>query len=356
MTQEKNVRTRVVARAGSAVRRELTPLPDLCNFGLVLRTLFLTIVVCALWALQDAQTLASWPASFLKMIGIAAPTTLIWIVAMCSLRERLRNEPSWARYVGAGLVAVLPALLLLTIAAGLRSAENPLSFMQIIVWSGACGVWGVAAWHYFELRARAFSPALANAKLQALQSRIRPHFLFNSLNTAASLVRSDPVRAERLLEDLSDVFRAALREGTVLVPLQQEILLAQQYAAIEQLRLGERLIIEWKIGVLPHSARVPALLLQPLLENAIHHGIEPVTKPGDLQVRISCFGRELRIEVENSYLPQASDSGSGIALDNIRERLALLYDLEAQMRAGGDGQRFRVYIKLPVQPVSPLGR
>jgi two-component system sensor histidine kinase AlgZ len=136
--------------------------------------------------------------------------------------------------------------------------------------------------------------------------------------------------------------------------LQEEIELAQQYAAIEQLRLGDRLRIEWKIAQLPQSARVPSLLLQPLLENAVHHGIEPVAEPGDVQVRISTFGRELRIEVENSYVPETRSKGSGIALANIKERLNLLYDLEAQMRTGGDGKRFRVYIKLPIHPDSQV--
>ncbi len=328
--------------------RPEVPLPDLCNFGLVLRILLLTVAVSGLLALEDAHIWQSWLMSFLKVIGIAAPTTLLWIVVMCALGKRLRQQPSWVRYLSAALVAALAVLALLTLFPVIRVNEPLPSLLQSVSLSTFCAVLGAAALHYFELRAQAFSPALVSAKLQALQSRIRPHFLFNSLNTAAALARTNPERTEQLLEDLSDVFRAALREGTSLVSLQEEIQLAQQYAAIEQLRLGDRLHIEWKLAQLPLSARVPALLLQPLLENAVYHGIEPVAEQGDVQVRISTFGRELRIVVENSYDPETSSKGSGIALANIRERLNLLYDLEAQMRIGGDGKRFRVYIKLPI--------
>jgi two-component system sensor histidine kinase AlgZ len=325
-------------------------MPDFCNFGLVLRTLLLTLAVSALLALQEASSWHSWAPGFFNAISIAAPACLFWIVTMCGLGKRLRREPAWMRYLSAALLAALPVLILFTLFSTIRIQESPVTLLRILVLSIFCALLGATALHYFELRARAFSPALASAKLQALQSRIRPHFLFNSLNTAAALARSDPTRTERLLEDLSDVFRAALREGTLLVPLQEEIGLARQYAAIEQLRLGDRLHIDWKIGQLPQSARVPSLLLQPLLENAVHHGIEPVAEPGDVQVRISTFGRELRIEIENSYDPGTRTKGSGIALANIRERLNLLYDLEAQMRTGADAKRFRVYVKLPMHP------
>jgi two-component system sensor histidine kinase AlgZ len=357
MSQEKQINSRKTmpphVRNSKSARSEVS-LPDLCNFGLVLRVLLLTVAASALLALEDAYLWQAWSVSFFKTIGIAAPTALLWIVVMCALGKRLRQEPPWARYLSAALVAALAVLTLLTLFPVIRAGELPPSLLQSVSLSIFCAVLGAAALHYFELRARAFSPALASAKLQALQSRIRPHFLFNSLNTAAALARTDPERTERLLEDLSDVFRAALRVGTTLVPLQEEIELAQQYAAIEQLRLGDRLRIEWKIAQLPQSARVPSLLLQPLLENAVHHGIEPVAEPGDVQVRISTFGRELRIEVENSYVPETRSKGSGIALANIKERLNLLYDLEAQMRTGGDGKRFRVYIKLPIHPDSQV--
>ena len=131
---------------------------------------------------------------------------------------------------------------------------------------------------------RAYSPAIAVARLQALQSRIRPHFLFNSLNAAIALVRTDPLRAELVLEDLSDLFRMIMKDARTLITLEEEITLARQYLAIEGLRLGDRLHVEWQLLRLPPQFKVPPLLLQPLLENAIATVSNPMTN----RVRSRC--------------------------------------------------------------------
>ena len=138
---------------------------------------------------------------------------------------------------------------------------------------------------------KAYSPALAEARLQALQARIRPHFLFNSLNAVLALIRRDPKRAERTLEDLADLFRSAdVGRARSFVRLADEIALLERYAAIEQLRLGERLRITWELDAAPSDALLPPLVLQPLLENAVYHGVEPGTEPGDVLVRIERRG------------------------------------------------------------------
>ena len=128
---------------------------------------------------------------------------------------------------------------------------------------------------YFQLRAKALSPAIAEARLQALQARIRPHFLFNSINAVLSLIRSEPKRAETALEDMADLFRVLMRDNRELAPLADEVELCRQYLALEQLRLGDRLQVEWHVKNMPGDALVPPLVLQPLLENAVYHGIEP---------------------------------------------------------------------------------
>ena len=143
---------------------------------------------------------------------------------------------------------------------------------------------------YLRLHTKAYSPALAEARLQALQARIRPHFLFNSLNAVLSLIRRDPKRAERTLEDLADLFRALMSDGRSLVRLADEISLIERYAAIEQLRLGERLRMSWDLDNAPVDAMLPPLVLQPLLENAVYHGVEPGTGIGDVLVRIERRG------------------------------------------------------------------
>ena len=133
---------------------------------------------------------------------------------------------------------------------------------------------------YFHLRARALSPAIVEARLQALQARIRPHFLFNSINAVLSLVRSEPARAEIALQDMADLFRVLMRDNRDLAPLADELELCRQYLELEQLRLGERLTVDWNLKSMPADALVPPLVLQPLLENAVYHGIEPSSDAG----------------------------------------------------------------------------
>ena len=217
---------------------------------------------------------------------------------------------------------------------------------------------------YFELRARAFSPALSEARLQALTARIRPHFLFNSLNAVLALIRSEPRRAEAALEELAELFRALMRDHRELLPLADEIALCRQYLALESLRLGERLQVEWALDAMPASLLVPPLMLQPLLENAVYHGIEPLGQPGLLSIRCVREGDTLRLDVTNPLPPPGGRAGrpggaagSHMALDNIRERLALYYDLEARLETQeatrADGLReFRVRIVLPCRSLA----
>src|SRR5206468_11690863 len=155
---------------------------------------------------------------------------------------------------------------------------------------------------YFRLLVKAFSPALAEARLQALQSRIRPHFLFNSINAVLALIRRDPKRAERTLEDLADLFRSLMADMRQFVRLADEIALLERYAEIEQLRLGERLRVSWELDAAPSDALLPPMVLQPLLENAIYHGVEPGTGVGDVLVRIERRGERVHAAIENPYL------------------------------------------------------
>jgi len=167
----------------------------------------------------------------------------------------------------------------------------------------------------------------AESRLNALQARIRPHFLFNSMNTIAALTRSNPLAAEQAVEDLADLFRASLRDGRQLIPLREELEIARVYERMEQHRLGERLQVDWQLGPLPEETAIPGLTIQPLLENAIYHGIEPMPKPGRIQVSGESIGGIVRISVSNPLPPAAlaPRQGNRIALDNIRERLELAF-------------------------------
>ncbi|CAN5138540.1 histidine kinase [soil metagenome] len=326
---------------------------DFCNFGVVLRVLVGVNIVALVAAVVMAGSSRQVGARFLDIAALLEPITLLTLGAVCALRQRLSTEADLARAASAGGVGALAALLvqlLLLWAIPGTGNESGYGFGSIAL---VAALAAAATMHYFDLRSRAYSPAIDAARLQALQSRIRPHFLFNSFNAAISLVRKDPKRAERVLEDLSDIFRMLMRDSRSLITLEEEIELAKQYLAIEQVRLGDRLETVWDIQRLPTKHKVPPLLLQPLLENAVQHGIEPNTEPGQVRIRITGMARELVIVVENTYRPGAVVPGNGIALGNIRERLRLVFDLEAKLTAAGDGSQFRVVITLPISAAAP---
>ena len=201
------------------------------------------------------------------------------------------------------------------------------------------------------MRARAFSPAQAEARLAALNARIRPHFLFNSLNAVLALIRARPQQAEAALESLSDLFRAAMRDPGEMISLADEIALGKQYFELERLRLGERLAVDWQIGSVSLNLPIPPLMLQPLLENAVYHGIEPSGQPGELTIAFARQDGGLRIEIANPFDPgsprQNAHSGNQMALANIRERLMLFYDIEARLETETGSGRYLVRIVIP---------
>jgi len=201
---------------------------------------------------------------------------------------------------------------------------------------------------YFDLRGRALSPALSEARLQALQARIRPHFLFNSINAVLSLIREDPKRAESALEDMADLFRVVMADNRELTPLTREMELCREYLGLEQLRLGDRLKVEWHIDKMPGDARIPPLVLQPLLENAVYHGIEPRTAPGVVSINIYLAREQVHAVLRNPYEHEGNHhAGNKMALANIRERLQLHFDAEASLTAKVSEEAYQVHITMP---------
>ena len=188
----------------------------------------------------------------------------------------------------------------------------------------------------------------ARARVHALQVRIRPHFLFNSMNTIAALTRTDPALAESAVQDLADLFRANLSEKRNTITLAEELEVARIYQRIEQLRLGERLRVEWNISQLPMQALVPGLLLQPLLENAIYHGVEPQPGGGVVTVTGELAGGLVTVVVRNRVADRQNDrEGNKLALANIRERLSLMYGERALVKAGRFDDEYIVTLRFP---------
>jgi len=192
--------------------------------------------------------------------------------------------------------------------------------------------------------------AEAQARVQALQARIRPHFLFNSMNSIAALTRSAPERAELAVQDLSDLFRVSLRDASERVTLEEELDVAQRYLRLEALRLGDRLQVEWSIERLPRKRLVPSLILQPLLENAVYHGIEPLPKGGRISIHGTAEGRRISISIRNPRAtgnPDAHRRGNRIALENIRLRLELAFGVQAGVSLREIDDEFETILYFP---------
>jgi two-component system sensor histidine kinase AlgZ len=197
-------------------------------------------------------------------------------------------------------------------------------------------------------RARGATPAATSARLIELQSRIRPHFLFNTLNSAIALVRAEPAKAEALLEDLSDLFRHALIDQGEAVTLADEVALARRYLAIEQIRFGERLRVEWSIDPAADGARLPPLLLQPLVENAVRHGVEPSDTGATVRVSTQRRGSMVVVKVTNTVPQGQGERGHGVALDNVRARLNLMHDVQGRFQCGLKDEIFQVRMEVPL--------
>ena len=319
---------------------------DVCHVGVVLRALLFVEGVTALAVLFIAPDFEVWLARAAAASAVALPGVLLWLAATCLLKGRLgalMPAGQWLATIALGALAALaPAALVLPLGLELMGA-HPLLAPAL---AGAALAATVHAW--LRLRAQASLPADTAARLAELQSRIRPHFLFNTLNTALALVRVDPGRVELVLEDLAELFRVALTDIGQAVTLEEEVALAQRYLAIEQIRFGERLQVSWELDPLANGARVPPLILQPLVENAVRHGVEPSDRGGTIRVRTRVKLGRVLVTIANSVGTQPSRPGSGMALKNVRERLHLMHDVAAQLETRREGEVFRVQLVVPL--------
>lgn len=202
----------------------------------------------------------------------------------------------------------------------------------------------------FARRERMARRMNSSNRMKALQARIRPHFFFNTLNSVASLIRSDPDSAEKAIEDLADVFRVVIRADNKLVSLAEEVEIARQYMNIEKLRLGERLTVEWHTTEEALNAKVPSLTIQPLLENAVYHGIEPSMSGGVITVDCSCEDERLHLLVTNPVpeIKGASRQGNKVALKNIKERLTRQFGGDVRIQVRDTPERFNISIDAPL--------
>jgi two-component system sensor histidine kinase AlgZ len=316
---------------------------DACHVGVVLRAVLFVEAVVAVGAMFGATSLIDWVNRLALLTGGVLPATLVWLIAACSLKKLLARLKSGAQQ-GAGVV--LGALAGLY-GCGLLSLVGVLAPAPWLASAFSGALLSAVLVAALVLRARGKTPAATAARLSELQSRIRPHFLFNTLNSAIALVRAEPAKAETLLEDLSDLFRHALMEQGEFVTLADEIALARRYLAIEAVRFGDRLQVEWALDADTSAAKLPPLLLQPLVENAVRHGVEPSALGARLRISTQRRGASVVIKVTNTVPAGHGVPGNGVALDNVRDRLRLLHDVQGQFQYALKDGVFQVRIEVP---------
>lgn len=337
-------------------------MPDFCSLPAIgSLVVIVELIVAVIVIAPDQEYALPQLREFLAASFAAQWIALVSAVLLCKLGPALAHWPQRAGIAAAlavpVLVSVLGGFLLGQIDAGLgfRLVPGSTSASQFVLGVALLTLLtSVVVFRYFYVQERWKRQVAAQARsqLDALHARIRPHFLFNTLNTAASLVDVAPRQAEKAILDLAELFRAALAPQAQDWPLADEIELTRRYLEIEQLRLGERLQVSLDLPPELAEFRVPQLCLQPLVENAIHHGIQALAAGGTIKVRVERRGKLVILAIENPKPRVAAPGGrqrsNHIALSNIRDRLRLRYGDEAQLHAVDLGDSYVASLVLPL--------
>ncbi|MCP4041604.1 MAG: sensor histidine kinase [Gammaproteobacteria bacterium] len=334
-------------------------LPDLCEIHMVFAVVLIGELFAIVLVLASISQGRFWyelgvVSLFVQWVGLASTALL------CGMRNQLARLGN----IAAGIVSVVLIMvvtLLLSEAAfqvlgqDLSSAPSPNLWHWTFLGrnlSISCII-GVLVLRYFyvQFQWKRNLELEARARFQALQSRIRPHFLFNTMNTIASLTRSRPAVAEQVVEDLTDLLRVSLGDAEVPATLEDELNLCRQYTHIEELRIGERLSLRWELDEFPPDALLPALTLQPLVENAIYHGIEPSLPGGKMTIKVTLDVDLLVVEIRNSIPHDSGEDhhhGNRIAQKNVQERFLAFFGAgSAGFKAGVDGGDYQVVLTFP---------
>ena len=344
-----------IAEKTPAGRENPSYLPDFCDGEVFLRLLLVVELIAIAFSLVSYGGgslfvhLALISVAML-WVGLTTAAALCWLTRLGWLGDRLQT--TLIVFAVAIVMTLLVSFLSLALGSTMRygpTAQN-VAFTLTRNLSIAIILVGMALrYFYLHYESDMRLKVQAQARLQALQARIRPHFLFNSMNTIASLTHDQPDLAEQAIENLSDLFRASL-SAEASISLHQELELTRSYIDLEALRLGERLQVEWRLPDEEPVLSIPALTLQPLVENAIYHGIEPRAGGGAIEFEIEDQGGSIGIAISNPLVEDNSGNrrkGNQMALDNIRERLALAYGGAASMSVDESETRYTVRLTIP---------
>ena len=338
-------------------------LPDFCDGRVIFAVVLMVQLVALVVALVPIGSRDFWLE--LAMVSFFAQwVALTSLVLLCAARRLLGRLDGGGAALATGLVVVVVTALLSE--GALRaleyfvlppfSAARRLDFIGRNVAIAAIVYGAVLRYFYVQRQWRRNVELKSQARVAALQARIRPHFLFNSMNTIASLTRSRPAVAERVVEDLAALFRVSLREGSEPVTLEDELTVCRRYLDIEAERLGERLGVRWDTDPTAGGALLPALTLQPLVENAVYHGVEPSVAGGEVAIAVRREGDAVRIEVTNPLPDPAGTSaraGNRMAQANVAERLAAFFGGAVEFAAGEGAAGYRVSLRIPFLERAP---
>ena len=334
-------------------------LPNFCNVRMVFAVIVIAELLAFVITLLSPGVIDN-PWGNLGLISMLVQwISLASAALLCIARSLLSRMSSSAAALASYLLVLLVTAVVSemafwlmiesTLFPALTSDDHPVFLLRNLAISTV--VAAVILRHlYIQYQWRQRLQSETRARIEALQARIRPHFLFNSMNTIAALTRSDPEAAETAIEDLSDLFRASLSGTSEQATLGDELELARRYLGIEKLRLGERLLVDWQLGNLPLDARLPPLVLQPLLENAIYHGIEPLPQGGTIQVSGRRVGDLVEITVNNPVPGVAGgrrQQGNRIAQENIKQRLLIAFGDRAGLQSTAGAGGYQVSIRFP---------
>lgn len=352
----------IPALSGKAGAAASFYLPDFCAPGNVLAVVLIAELVAVLLTLaRFGITAGFWPdlartSLFLLWAGLGSAAVL------CAARPRLQQlDVRRGSALALGLMLLVTALVTeaawwlgttsgrLLGMSGIGHGHAAFLLRNLFVGAIASGL--ALRYFYVSQQWKRNVEAEAASRVRALQARIRPHFLFNSMNAIAALTRSDPARAEEAVTDLADLFRVSLRELRDRIPLAQEIEIARTYERIERLRLGDRLQVDWRLEGLPQEAVVPTLVLQPLLENAVYHGIEPLATGGTIVISGRRDGRFVELTIENPCDPTQPrrEAGNRIGLENVGQRLDLMFPGEGTLEVHDTIDRFSATLRFPAE-------
>ncbi len=334
-------------------------LPDFCHARVIFVVILLAELLAIVLALaqpayvQDRLFSLALYSMFTQCIAISAAATL------CLGRNRLNTLPDNISVTISFLLILLVAFVIIELVwwsfARWTIIDSTLgAHLEFVL--RALAITAIAAaltlrYFYVQQQWRRNVELESNARFDALQARIRPHFFFNCMNTIASLTRRDASKAEQAVEDLADLFRASLQDRQQQSTLQAELDLCRRYLNIEAQRLGDRLVIDWDVGQLDEQSSIPTLTLQPLLENAIYHGIEPRTEGGRIRIDGDTADQQNRIRITNPKpdpSSQAHADGNHLAQDNIRQRLQAVFAEAATMTITEDDTEYFVELRFPV--------